>query len=87
MQRTVSYGIAGILDCYVEEAAEGCSYKQAIKALEETNYFAIPEEGDEDKKERFEKYLRSFNDAGLGISRIYDYYNSRNTEKRNYCFV
>lgn len=83
MQRTVSYGIAGILDCYVEEAAEGCSYKQAMKALEETNYFVIPEEGaeGEDKKERFEKYVRAFNDAGLGISRIYDYYNSRNTQK------
>ena len=83
MQRTVSYGIAGILECYVEEAAEGCSNEQAMKALEKTNYFAIPEEDseDEEKNERFEKYARAFNDAGLGISRIYDYYNSRNTEK------
>ena len=83
MQRTVSYGIAGILDCYVEEAVERCTYKQALKGLEEKNYFEIPEEGSEDegKKEKFEKYARSFNDAGLGISRIYDYYNSRNTEK------
>ena len=82
MQRTVSYGIAGILECYVEEAIESCSYSQAIKAMEETNFFAIPEEGtEEDKKERFEKYAHAFNDAGLGISRIYDYYNSRNTEK------
>ena len=83
MQRTVSYGIAGILECYIEEEAEGCSNEQAMKALEKTNYFAIPEEDseDEEKNERFEKYARAFNDAGLGISRIYDYYNSRNTEK------
>ena len=83
MQRTVSYGLNGIVECYKEETERELTYKQVLKALGETNYLEIPAEDstEEDKKQRFEKYARAFADTGLGINRIFDYYNSRNTQK------
>lgn len=83
MQRTVSYGVDGIVNCYREEQKEEISYEQALKVLEENNYLKIPEEGEENQagKEQFERYVYAFSDAGLGISRIYDYHNSRNIQK------
>lgn len=83
MQRTVSDGIDGIVSCCQKETGKETSYIEALKLLGEKNLLEIPPEDtpDTERKQRYESYDEAFSDTGLGISRIYDYHNSRNAQK------
>ena len=83
MQRTVSYGINEVVNCYYNEVGAKGTYEEALSALSTTNYFEVRqgEEVDAKRVESAEKFAYAFSDTVVGISRIFDYHNSRNMQK------
>lgn len=83
MQRSVSYGINEVVNCYLSELGEKDTFENALKALGSKNYFEIAKEEAADAKaaETAQKFGFAFSDTVVGISRIFDYHNSRNLEK------
>ena len=48
MQRSISYGINEVINCYLSELEEKGTYESALKALGSKNYFeAVQEEAEE----------------------------------------
>lgn len=85
MQRTISYGLDPVVECYRELEAKHFSYHQVLNVLSEHSYFDInssdvgPLYGGDSLADLL---VESFAYTLLSISRIYDYYNSRNPQKQ-----
>lgn len=85
MQRTIAYGLDPVVACYRELEAKHFSYHQVLKELREHSYFDINSsdvgplyDGDS----LADLLVEAFAYTLLSISRIYDYYNSRNPGKQ-----
>lgn len=84
MQRTIAYGLDPVVECYKKMEAEDFTYHQVLKELSKHSYFDInstdvgPLYGGESLADLL---VEAFAYTLLGISRIYDYYNSRNPQK------
>ena len=85
MQRTISYGLDPVVECYRELEAKHFTYHQVLKELSEHSYFDIhsndvgPLYGGDSLADLL---VEAFAYTLLSISRIYDYYNSRNPQKQ-----
>ena len=85
MQRTISYGLDPVIECYRNYEAAHFSYHQVLKVLEEHSYFAVDSTDVGalyDGVSLADLLVESFAYSLWGISRIYDYYNSRNPGKQ-----
>lgn len=82
LQRTISYGINDVVETYRNAVAPHYDYKTAFRDLHEKDYFTTTEKITSEEEELREELEASFAMAFRGISRIFDYQNSRNAKKQ-----
>lgn len=82
LQRTVSYGIDDVIETYKNQVAPHYDYRMVLKELHTKDYFKVTEEVTEEEENLREDLSDAFAMAFRGISRIFDYQNSRNIQKQ-----
>lgn len=84
MQRTISYGLDPVIECYRETEKKDYTYHQVLEELKKHSYFDVnstdvgPIYGGDSLADLL---VEAFAYTLRGISRIYDYHNSRNGQK------
>lgn len=84
LQRTISYGVNAVVDCYRKMEAKDFSYHDVLEVLKKHSYFDAmsgetgPLYGGDSLADLL---VEEFAPTLRGISRIYDFYNSRNAGK------
>ena len=85
LQRTIANGVDGVVNTYIDKEAKHYTYHDVLEVFKKHNYFdaANGEEGPIYDGASLADYLvEAFAYTLRGISRIYDFYNSRNGQKQ-----
>lgn len=85
LQRTIANGVDGVVNTYIEKEAKHFTYHDVLEVFKKHNYFDAMngEEGPIYDGASLADYLvEAFAYTLRGISRIYDFYNSRNGQNQ-----